>query len=145
MMIGKQSWVRTQPSSSRSALRFSDRLTQCLNCDIFVDEQQHSPPWMRSECGLSEEQPCHRPPPSASSPCLAWLFRLRHLFVFCGSKASVQKHSPRPRCSRSSNSSWNARQILGPYGLGRSGKQGRDLVAISGRSGREYGQKPTDQ
>src|SRR5579863_886439 len=45
---------------------------------------------MQNKGGLPEEHPCRRPPPSTSSPCPAWFFRLRSPF-FRGSKTAVQK------------------------------------------------------
>ncbi len=48
------------------------------------------PPGRQSEGGLPEEDPCRRPPPSTSSPCPAWFFRLPRPF-FRRSKTAVQK------------------------------------------------------
>jgi hypothetical protein len=48
------------------------------------------PPGRQSEGGLPEEHPRRRPPPSTSSPCPAWLFRLLRPF-FRWSKTAVQK------------------------------------------------------
>src|ERR1700674_4776855 len=45
---------------------------------------------MQNKGGLPEEHPGRRPPPSTSSPCPAWFFRLRSPF-FRGSKTPVQK------------------------------------------------------
>src|SRR5712692_8009507 len=48
------------------------------------------PPGMQSEGTLPKEYRGRRPPPSTSSPCPAWFFRLRSPF-FRGSKAPVQE------------------------------------------------------
>jgi len=48
------------------------------------------PPGRQSEGGLPEEHPRRRPPPSTSSPCPAWFFRLPRPF-FCRSETPVQK------------------------------------------------------
>src|SRR6266581_972774 len=45
---------------------------------------------MQNKGSLPEEHPGRRPPPSTSSPCPAWLFRLQRPF-FRGSKTTVQK------------------------------------------------------
>src|SRR5713226_3112336 len=45
---------------------------------------------MQSEGSFPEEHRSRRPPPSTSSPCPAWFFRLRSPF-FRGSKTAVQK------------------------------------------------------
>src|ERR1700686_4864883 len=45
---------------------------------------------MQNQGGLPEEHPRRRPPPSTSSPCPAWFFRLRRPF-FRGSETPVQK------------------------------------------------------
>src|SRR6202163_4116357 len=47
------------------------------------------PPGMQNKLGLPEEPPGRRPPPSTSSPCPAWFFRLRSPF-FRGSNTPVQ-------------------------------------------------------
>src|SRR5712692_1301517 len=39
---------------------------------------------------ITEEDPCRRPPPSTSSPCPAWFFRLHSPF-FRGSEAPIQE------------------------------------------------------
>src|ERR1700733_8361759 len=48
---------------------------------------------MQSEGSFPEEDRGRRPPPSTSSPCPAWFFRLRSPF-FRGSKTPVQKRFP---------------------------------------------------
>src|ERR1700733_12591703 len=45
---------------------------------------------MQNKGGLPEEHPRRRPPPSTSSPCPAWFFRLHRPF-FRWSKTAVQK------------------------------------------------------
>src|ERR1700730_2781514 len=45
---------------------------------------------MQSEGSFPEEDPGRRPPPSTSSPCPAWFFRLQRPF-FRRSKTPVQK------------------------------------------------------
>ena len=58
------------------------------------------PPGMQS---VSEEHPCRRPPPSTSSPCPAWFFRLRAPF-FAGAKLPSRNDSLHFNCWRSFNS-----------------------------------------
>ena len=48
------------------------------------------PPRTQSEGSLPEEDPCSRPPPSTSSPCPVWFFRLHSPF-FRGSEAPIQE------------------------------------------------------
>src|SRR6202167_1541140 len=66
---------------------------------------------MQSEGSFPEEDRGRRPPPSTSSPCPAWFFRLRSPF-FRGSKTPTRNDSLPFNCWRSFNSLRNARQIF---------------------------------